>query len=258
MMNPRFATLLGLVAAGGATATAQVFGDFESFTSGATSVMFRQPSFSGSTGGFLNTTPNVTEVTDAFPAGNARAGSLALHVGLDIKVDAVNPWVRLTTFGATSLPNPTIDFTQYLQFDVYSDRAIKLALGVRETGTSADIGANGGTSGSIEFVGTDGKIGSGPNPLRTIAAGTWTTVAFNVDSELAAGFTGNGIVDLGATGKGVLEHLGLVPLTGETGTFHLYFDNFEVTATPVPEPTTYALIAGLGLMGFAASRRAKR
>ena len=42
-------------------------------------------------------------------------------------------------------------------------------LEIRETGTTAAIGANGGTTGTIEFVGVTSTTGGMPNPTRSVA-----------------------------------------------------------------------------------------
>ncbi|MGV3771269.1 MAG: PEP-CTERM sorting domain-containing protein [Verrucomicrobiales bacterium] len=190
---------------------------------------------------------------DALPAGNS--SSKALKVSWAFAENVTAPWLRLTTSSAPAVPNPTIDLTKNLRFDIWSDRDVKLALGVRETGTSAEIGANGGAAGTIEWVGVTGVSEGAPLPIRTILANQWTTVYFNVDGELSAGFTGNGSVS-SATGKGVLEHLALVPLAGHSGEYNIYLDNFEVTA--VPEPSTYAMIFGLAALTGGMYFRKKR
>ena len=200
------------------------FASFEGFSDGTYNgtVMFHQPSYSGSTSSYLDTSNNTTSVEATFPAGNI--SSRALWASFSFKSGTVNPWLRLLTFNASTLPNPCISLDHRLRFDVYTDKSLKVALGARETGTGASYGADGGSTGPIEFVGVSGVAGSTPIPTRTVAAGAWTTLEFNMRAEGVASFTGNGIL---ATGKGALEHLALVP-NGGMGAYNVYFDNFSV------------------------------
>jgi hypothetical protein len=244
---------LGLASA--QSSFAQVLTDFESFATSASSgsILFRNPSFSGSTSAKLDLTPNVSQVTDTFPAGNS--STRALNVQFSLKAADAAPWLRLTTSTSTGaqLQNPVIDFSQNLQFDIYTDRAINLTLGVRETGSTGNVGDNGGTGGTgIEWIGaTGGTSAAGPTATRTIPAGVWTTVTFDIDGEPTAAFTGNGVV---APGKGTLEHLAFTPVGTDRGSYNIYLDNFVVT--PIPEPGTVALGAvGLGALFVAARRR---
>ena len=204
--------------------TSQILTDFEAYAPG-TQVMFQPPSSSGSTASFLNTTPNFAYVTNAFPPGHSSAKVLA--AGWSFKTGTTNPWLRLITFSAANLPNPTIGTNQVVQFDMYTDKPLYVGIGFRETSTTAPIGADGGTSGTIEWIGgtTDNTV---TPPLgHLVPAGQWTTLSFFLPYEPVRGFTGNGVLET-STGKGVLEHLEFVPAAG-LGTYNVDFDDFRVT-----------------------------
>lgn len=204
-----------------------LFADFESYASG-TAVLFQSPSFSGSTSAFVDSVAtHVASTTGSFPAGNPDAGSKVLKATWTFVSTAANPWVRLTTFNAALLANPVIDFDQRLQFDVYSDKALKVAVGCRETGTPSgtSIGSNGGTSGGIEWVGVSGAISGTPVPTRSISSNTWSRVSIDLPNEPARNFaSGDGVL---AKGLGTLEHLALVG-AGGNGVYNVYLDRFAV------------------------------
>jgi Immunoglobulin domain/Immunoglobulin I-set domain len=204
--------------------TSQTLADFEAFAPGA-QVMFLSPGSSGSTASFLNPTPNFACVTNTFPPGHSSARVLA--TGWSFKTGTTNPWLRFTTFNALNIPNPTISTNQALQFDMYTDNALYVEIGFRETSTTAAIGADGGTSGTIEWIGgtTDNTVS--PPKGHFVPAGQWTTLEFFLPYEPVRGFTGDGVLE-SSTGKGVFEHLELVPAAGP-GTYNIYLDNFRVT-----------------------------
>ncbi len=217
---------------GTAVFRAQPISDFEGFGAGAYNgtIMFRQPSFSSATTNHLDATPNLTTTVEEFPEGID--GIRTVSSSFSFKATAVNPWLRFTTFSTNpgnSVPNPTVSLSDTVRFSIYSDRAMKVALGIRETSTSAAVGLDGGTTGPLEWVGAT-LNGSSPSPTRTIAANTWTTLEFNLPSETVVAYpgSGNGIL-AAASGKGVLEHLALVPADG-SGIYNIYVDNFEVVA----------------------------
>jgi N-acetylmuramoyl-L-alanine amidase len=199
-------------------------------------VMFRKPANSSTTSAFLDSAvTNYANVVTSFPAGNPRAGAKMLKASWSFLTGTTNPWLRFNTFNSILIPNPTIELGARLKFEIHTDKAIKLALGVRETGTAAAIGANGGTTGAIEWLGAT-KVGSSPVPSRVIPANTWTTVEFNLPAEVCTSFNaGNNVL---ATGRGVLEHLAIVP-DGGAGVYTVHVDNFEVvTATALPGTIT--------------------
>jgi len=213
--------------------------DFESFASGTANgtVLVRQPSFSGSTGAFLDASPNLSSVTSTFPAGNDSTRVLRANWSWNT---TVNAWLRLTTSGTANLPNPVVEVTRKLRFDVYSDKNVKVALAIRETGNPAGtaIGSNGGTTpGSIEFAGATSIAGGQPQAIHTVTASNWTTLTFDLPTEPIVSFVGgNGVLST-ATGLGVLEHLAFVPAAG-AGAYDVYLDNFIVSA---PNTLTYSL-----------------
>lgn len=239
----------------------QVIADFESYTTPTANgtVLFRAPSFSGSTSGKLDATPNSSTVeSTGIPAGNPNVGDNALFVTFSF-LDA-NPtplWLRLTTFGAANQGNPTISLTpgSSLQFDIHSDTPLFVTTLVRETETDAAIGADGGAAGGIEFVGGNPTTTTG----KAVAANTWTTLVFDFDNDPVfafAGATADGILDPGADGKGVLEALGLAVASGTVGDINIWLDNFEVVVVPEPSTLVLGLLGGLGLM-FVIHRRRK-
>ncbi|GIV17533.1 MAG: hypothetical protein KatS3mg022_2968 [Armatimonadota bacterium] len=95
---------------------AQLLTDFEGYTLGANGqVMFRVPNLSGSTSGFLETSPNLSQINNE----QALSGTQSLKVSFQFKANQTNPWLRLTTFNATILPNPIIPTTMPLSLWVY-------------------------------------------------------------------------------------------------------------------------------------------
>ncbi|HLS28864.1 MAG TPA: SpoIID/LytB domain-containing protein, partial [Opitutales bacterium] len=196
--------------------------DFEQFGNGTPSgtVLFRAPSFSGSTDPLLDSSPNISSVRSDFPAGNE--STRALYVAWSW-AEVSNPWLRLTTSNVASFGNPVIDFTKRFRFRIHTDRDLKIALGLRETNTRAGttLGSNGGSNGGIEFVGASGKTGAAPVPVRTIAGGSWTVVEFDLPNEPVVNYAnGNGVLE-SSTGLGVLEHLAFVPADG-SGKYEIY------------------------------------
>ena len=204
--------------------------NYESFTNATPNeqVMFKKPANSATTSAYIDTAAtNYTSVTTSFPAGNATAGSKVLRATWSFKTGTSNYWVRLTTGNTTLLPNPTINASARLKFDIYTTKSLKVGLGIRETGTTAENGANGGTTGAIEYVGCSSQVGTTPVPTRTVNAATWTTLEFTLPSEPCQTLTGDSIL---AAGQQVLEHLILVG-NGGTGAYDVYLDNFEVVTT---------------------------
>ncbi|MBN1816561.1 MAG: PEP-CTERM sorting domain-containing protein [Sedimentisphaerales bacterium] len=78
---------------------------FEGYDADA-QVIFRQPSFSGSTAGNLAASPNFSGVDNS----EGYAGDASYRVELQFVDDTDTRWVRLTSYNTSNLPNPAIDF----------------------------------------------------------------------------------------------------------------------------------------------------
>ena len=245
------AAVAAVLPASRAAAAVVTFEDFES--GAATGHMFRQPSFSGSTDDNLNgfgatITPNIQRATATFPAGLPTAGTQVGETQFQFLDASTSRWLRHTTSGAPGRPNPLVKLNEPLSFDVYSTVPVSVSLLIRETGGTGPLGANGGTTGGIEYVGATSFAGSpggtGAGPVgKAVPANQWTTLTFDIGSEPVTAFAGasaNGVL----TGDwGVLEALAIT-CTGNAGPVTMYYDNFRQGV--VPEPAT------LGVLGVAA------
>ena len=216
--------------------------DFENLTTETVAKLplFRLPRYSGTTKDNLDATPDLAVVTDAYPTSGHGAGQV-LRISCAF-TNPGNPWLRLTTYNSDTWPNPVIDFTKKLRFDIRADKAVKIAVGCRESsvGSGTPIGANGGTSGAIEWAGVASVSGGASVPTRLVNANTWTTLTFDFPNEPIWNFSGGDGVLSTASGLGGLEHLAIVPAAG-VGTYNLYLDNFAVL---VPRTLTYSLAPG--------------
>lgn len=225
--------LVGVLAAAVAAQTFPIT-DFEAFPAPSSngSVMFRQPSFSGSTSGFIDGSVNTAQVvTDV-----AYSGTKSLRVNWKFLPDKPGAWLRLTTYNTANLGNPAIDFAHALRFKIYVASGtpdIYITLGVRETNTTAPIGGNGGISGGIEWIGASSVDPGGVRPVGKLvtAKDRWVEVVFNIPAEPVASFAGataNGILDVP---RGTIENLAFTPVeAGAVGPYLIYLDDFEQVA----------------------------
>jgi hypothetical protein len=249
-MRMRYAVLALTALMGMSGAFAQcLITDFEGYTLGANGVvLFRQPSFSGSTSGFVVGDPcdfaggvyNCSQISDE----QAFSGTQSLRVAWQFRLNPAtgqpfpNAWLRLTTFNTPNIPNPAITFAHRVRVRLYvpSDTPdFYLTLGVRETGTNAECARNGGTSGGIEWIGaTSAQGNNAPVGKLVNQKDQWVTVKFDASCDpirAFAGATANGQLD---TERGTLEQLAFTPTDpANLGPYIVYIDDVE---TYVPTP----------------------
>lgn len=196
---------------------------FDDFATG-TRVLFNLPRFSGSTSNHLLESPNVAVIT-------GDGGSFSAPHACEVRwqfVDATpQRWLRLTTFNAPELPNPTVMLDRPIRIRMRLDSGrLRVAVGIRETNTDAELGANGGTSGSIEWVGAAGAVNGAPQGMLIEGQpGVWQTLIFDPSSDPIYGMTGDGTL-FSATNRGVLEHIAFSSVDS-AGPFTVYIDDID-------------------------------
>jgi hypothetical protein len=247
MMRYAVLALTAIMGMSGAFAQCLITG-FEGYTLGANgAVLFRQPSFSGSTNSFVVGDPcnfaggvyNCSEISNDY----AFSGTQSLRVAWQFRTDAngnpfPNAWLRLTTFNTMSVPNPAITFAHRVRVRLYVPSGTPdfyLTLGVRETRTTAACAGNGGTSGGIEWIGaTSAQGNNAPVGKLVNQKDQWVTVKFDASCDpirAFAGATANGQLD---TERGTLEQLAFTPTDpANLGPYIVYIDDVE---TYVPTP----------------------
>ncbi len=154
--------------------------------------MFRHPQFSGTTNEFIvanESDPNLPPFSfnAAYRAsGDQSAGDAGLKVFFNW-ADPNDPdaWLRLTTFEGTERPNPALHQGGMVKFKLYNRSQlffgeIGICLGIRETGTEVAQLEDGGTSGTIEWVGVDET----PNAIIAGEDGLVDTAASGDDEQV--------------------------------------------------------------------------
>lgn len=249
-MRMRYAVLALTALMGMSGAFAQcLITDFENFQVGLNGeVLFRQPSFSGSTSSFVvggacnipNGVFNCALISDE----QAFSGTQSLKVAWQFRLNPAtgqpfpNAWLRLTTFNTPNIPNPAITFAHRVRVRLYvpSDTPdFYLTLGVRETGTNAECARNGGTSGGIEWIGaTSAQGNNAPVGKLVNQKDQWVTVKFDASCDPIRAFAGTNANGQLGTERGTLEQLAFTPTDpANLGPYIVYIDDVE---TYVPTP----------------------
>lgn len=194
----------------------QTIEDFESAAL-ESGTMFRQPRFSGSTSGLLETKFNLGRVIRMQTPASALsgAGNQGFEAQFEFNWSRPSKWCRLTTFNTVGRPNPYVDVSRKLRIDLWVNAPVYMAVGLREVGGNGAVGANGGTTGSIEWVANGGLGGPSGQPNgQLLTGGVWQTVEIDLGSipkgVVAPGrvlnFAGGNNI-LNAPGGYTLEHL---------------------------------------------------
>ena len=113
----------------------------------------------------------------------------------------------------------------------FAQYSVNIWLGIRETGSTAPIGDDGGTAGSLEWVDLDNQT--------LVLDGTWQRFVFDLDALPLTAFTGNGVLDGDA---GVIEHI-RIDSNAYGGAFKLWIDDLvnTVDAGFPPAPTDFVI-----------------
>ncbi len=100
-------------------------------------------------------------------------------------------------------------------------QSVALSLGIRETGTAAAIGDDGGTSGGVEWVDLD---------VRSVPLdGAWHLVTFTLPGAALSPFAGASADGAYSTMRGTIEHLRIRNVDGLAGPITLYLDDLSAT-----------------------------
>ncbi|MCA9238483.1 MAG: PEP-CTERM sorting domain-containing protein [Planctomycetales bacterium] len=106
--------------------------------------------------------------------------------------------------------------------------SLTFSLGVRETGTTAAIGADGGTANGIEWIDLDAHVVN--------LDGTWQQVTIDLNNpQSVTGFAGSTADGVLASGKGTIENIRIKNADGIGAAVRLFLDDLvhtDVTGNP--------------------------
>ncbi len=107
-----------------------------------------------------------------------------------------------------------------------------LSVGVRETGqTEGPVGADGGFSGGIEWVGPSATSNGAPQGIQITPGPTWQPITFDPTSDPILGFAGGSANGTIAGTWGTLEHFAIAVDSSSpnrsVGAYSIYIDNIQ-------------------------------
>lgn len=155
--------------------------------------MFRIPEFNSVSAGFIiKNSPGLYDYNAAYRAAGLHTEGSAAEQVFFRWLDPNNPlntyaWVRLSTFNGPIRPNPSVHLGGKVRFKIRNRSEIirgriGLAIAVRETGANVPQMEDGGTSGTVEFVG----VSTTPNGITAGANGIVNTTASGDDVQVRA------------------------------------------------------------------------
>lgn len=168
---------------------------------------FNEPTFIEYTSSNIESLPNISEVSEE----EAFQSSKSYHLQFQYIDSDPSRWVRISSENANGKPNPIVDLKKRIKFKILASHSFYLTLGIREISlTTAEVGSNGGTAGSIEWIGTTNILtdeNDNPVPVGKLieASDQWQEVEFDLERNSVYPYssTANGLLE----GKyGVLEH----------------------------------------------------
>ena len=197
----------------------------------------------GNTGATIDTTLSSATIQRPFENMSGHAGTLTKIGANRLTLTGENTYTGATTVSAGTLAISA------------SDR-IANASNLVLAGGTFDLGGFTETLGTLQLTASSGlNLGSGGTVIFGDSSGvSWTngtslsvTGTFVTGSSLQFGNSKSGLTD---------TQLGLINIAG----FHNFSLNNSgfLMASAIPEPSTYAALVGLGILGFAATRRRSR
>lgn len=184
--------------------------NFDLYEDGLT-VGFQKPDYDLLTANNINNTNNISEV-------DSKTGGFQSNKSCHIKFNFVDNtetrWLKLTTNNTDIKPNPIIKLDKKISFRILSKiSSFYLTLGIREIDAIPNlvVGDNGGTNGSVEWVGIEKFISindqTAPQGVLISPSDDWQEIEFDLRKSKIQSFdNGNSYL---SKGFGVLEHLAI-------------------------------------------------